>query len=121
MGAQVLSVNILTATKEDAAFKVGAACTAGAPLHTAQRALPVPALAFQGGVHSARLCASDAPSTSLCANTHAHARAPGHATQVPFSLTATRNDYLHALVAFFDITFGAGHKPVFFSTSPKAR
>eukprot|EP00983_Pelagomonas_calceolata_P110421 1159668-Pelagomonas_calceolata.AAC.1 len=41
--------------------------------------------------------------------------------QVPFSLTALRNDYLHAIVAYFDITFGAGHKPVFFSTSPKSR
>uniref|UniRef100_A0A7S3R5P6 Methyltransferase domain-containing protein n=1 Tax=Dunaliella tertiolecta TaxID=3047 RepID=A0A7S3R5P6_DUNTE len=41
--------------------------------------------------------------------------------KVPFSLTALRNDYLHAIVAYFDITFGAGHKPVFFSTSPKSR
>jgi protein arginine N-methyltransferase 1 len=41
--------------------------------------------------------------------------------QVPFSLTATRNDYVHAFVAYFDITFEAGHKPVFFSTSPKAK
>lgn len=41
--------------------------------------------------------------------------------KVPFSLTAARNDYIHAFVAYFDITFGSGHKPVFFSTSPKAK
>ncbi|KAG1673770.1 hypothetical protein FOA52_002339 [Chlamydomonas sp. UWO 241] len=41
--------------------------------------------------------------------------------KVPFSLTAKRNDYLHAVVAYFDIQFAAGHKPVSFSTSPSAR
>mmetsp|Transcript_27342 Transcript_27342/g.69581 ORF Transcript_27342/g.69581 Transcript_27342/m.69581 type:complete len:344 (-) Transcript_27342:550-1581(-) len=41
--------------------------------------------------------------------------------KVPFTLTANRNDYVHAFVAYFDITFGAGHKPVFFSTSPKCK
>lgn len=39
----------------------------------------------------------------------------------PFSLTANRNDYLHALVAYFDIAFDACHKPVVFSTSPRSR
>ncbi|KAL6756287.1 protein arginine N-methyltransferase [Haematococcus lacustris] len=43
------------------------------------------------------------------------------AFEVPFKLTAARNDYVHAFVAYFDITFSAGHKPVYFSTSPKAK
>jgi protein arginine N-methyltransferase 1 len=39
----------------------------------------------------------------------------------PFSLTVTRNDYVHALVAYFDVEFGDCHKPVGFSTAPRAR
>lgn len=39
----------------------------------------------------------------------------------PFKLTATKNDYVHALVAYFDVSFGACHKPVRFSTSPGSR
>ena len=38
--------------------------------------------------------------------------------QVPFKLVATRNDYIHAFVAFFDVYFTACHKLVWFSTSP---
>ena len=38
--------------------------------------------------------------------------------QVPFKLVATRNDYVHALVAYFDVYFTACHKLVWFSTSP---
>jgi protein arginine N-methyltransferase 1 len=40
---------------------------------------------------------------------------------VPFKLTAQRNDYCHALVAYFDIEFSKCHKPVYFSTGPRAR
>eukprot|EP00877_Chromochloris_zofingiensis_P001551 jgi/Chrzof1/11397/Cz05g35070.t1 len=39
----------------------------------------------------------------------------------PFSLKASRNDYIHALVAYFDVTFNACHKPVYFSTAPQCR
>jgi len=39
----------------------------------------------------------------------------------PFKIEATRQDHIHAFVAFFDITFGACHKPVYFSTSPQAQ
>ena len=39
--------------------------------------------------------------------------------QVPFKVTANRNDYIHALVAYFDIAFTQCHKPVKFSTSPR--
>eukprot|EP01027_Heterolobosea_sp_BB2_P009285 GEZU01013706.1.p2 GENE.GEZU01013706.1~~GEZU01013706.1.p2 ORF type:complete len:140 (-),score=49.81 GEZU01013706.1:215-634(-) len=35
-----------------------------------------------------------------------------------FTLTATRNDYIHALIGYFDITF-TGHKTIFFSTGPQ--
>jgi protein arginine N-methyltransferase 1 len=39
----------------------------------------------------------------------------------PFALKVTRNDYVHALVLHFDVQFTACHKPVGFSTGPKAR
>ncbi|PWN46261.1 S-adenosyl-L-methionine-dependent methyltransferase, partial [Ceraceosorus guamensis] len=38
-----------------------------------------------------------------------------------FQLTATRNDYVHAFLAWFDISFDACHKPVRFSTGPHSR
>ena len=37
-----------------------------------------------------------------------------------FCLSAARNDYVHALVAYFDCTFSCCHKPVTLSTSPRA-
>uniref|UniRef100_A0A7S0UR93 Methyltransferase domain-containing protein n=1 Tax=Polytomella parva TaxID=51329 RepID=A0A7S0UR93_9CHLO len=40
---------------------------------------------------------------------------------VPFKLVASRDDYIHAIVAFFDIHFTRGHKLVSFSTSPLAK
>jgi len=39
----------------------------------------------------------------------------------PFRLIATRDDFCHALVAFFDIEFSKCHKPVYFSTAPSAQ
>ena len=42
------------------------------------------------------------------------------AFSAPFCLTAARNDYVHALVAYFDCTFSACHKPITLSTSPRA-
>ena len=41
--------------------------------------------------------------------------------EASFSLTASRNDYVHAIVAYFDVAFDACHKPVRFSTGPHAR
>ena len=38
----------------------------------------------------------------------------------PFTISAGRNDYVHALVAYFDCTFSACHTPVELSTSPNA-
>lgn len=38
----------------------------------------------------------------------------------PFSLTCYRQDYCHALVAYFDCTFSKTHKKIKFSTGPKA-
>lgn len=40
---------------------------------------------------------------------------------VPFSISAVRNDYCHALVAFFDVQFSRCHKPVSFITGPNSR
>ena len=39
----------------------------------------------------------------------------------PFSLNMRRPDYVHALVAWFDIEFSHCHKPIKFSTGPHAR
>ncbi|KAF8325273.1 protein arginine n-methyltransferase [Cantharellus anzutake] len=39
----------------------------------------------------------------------------------PFSLQATRNDYAHAFLAWFDVSFEATHKKVKFSTGPHAK
>lgn len=38
----------------------------------------------------------------------------------PFTITATKNDYCHALVVFFDVEFSCCHKPIQFSTGPHA-
>ncbi|CAG8731961.1 7308_t:CDS:2, partial [Gigaspora rosea] len=39
----------------------------------------------------------------------------------PFKLTAIRDDYIHAFIAWFDITFSACHKPIRFSTGPHSK
>ncbi|KAH9969273.1 S-adenosyl-L-methionine-dependent methyltransferase [Lactifluus volemus] len=39
----------------------------------------------------------------------------------PFELRATRNDYVHAFLAWFDISFDCTHKMVSFSTGPHAK
>ncbi|KAG7091008.1 type I protein arginine N-methyltransferase Rmt1, variant 2 [Marasmius oreades] len=41
--------------------------------------------------------------------------------EAPFTLTATRNDYVHAFLAWFDISFECTHKKVKFSTGPHAQ
>jgi len=38
-----------------------------------------------------------------------------------FVLEATRRDYVHALLAWFDVSFKASHKPLGFSTGPHAK
>jgi protein arginine N-methyltransferase 1 len=43
------------------------------------------------------------------------------AFRVPYSLTAKRSDFIHALIAWFDIEFSACHKPICFSTGPHAK
>lgn len=37
----------------------------------------------------------------------------------PFRLPAVRNDFVHALVAYFDVTFSSCHKPVVLPTGPQ--
>ncbi|KAF3602949.1 hypothetical protein F2Q69_00033229 [Brassica cretica] len=39
----------------------------------------------------------------------------------PFKLVAQRNDYIHALVAYFDVSFTMCHKLLVFSTGPRSR
>ncbi|PPQ71286.1 hypothetical protein CVT24_012340 [Panaeolus cyanescens] len=41
--------------------------------------------------------------------------------EVPFKLKATRDDYIHAFLAWFDISFECTHKKVKFSTGPHAQ
>jgi type I protein arginine methyltransferase len=40
---------------------------------------------------------------------------------VPFQLLCRRDDFVHAIIAWFDIEFSAGHKPVRFSTGPHTK
>jgi type I protein arginine methyltransferase len=41
--------------------------------------------------------------------------------RAPFKLRASRNDYVHGLVAYFECAFTQVHKPIGFSTSPFCR
>eukprot|EP00123_Amoebidium_parasiticum_P013789 comp22151_c1_seq1/m.32447 comp22151_c1_seq1/g.32447 ORF comp22151_c1_seq1/g.32447 comp22151_c1_seq1/m.32447 type:complete len:352 (-) comp22151_c1_seq1:63-1118(-) len=43
------------------------------------------------------------------------------AFEAPFSLKVTHNDYAHAFVLWFDITFTHCHKPIYFGTGPQHR
>eukprot|EP00124_Ichthyophonus_hoferi_P001644 Ihof_evm5s91 gene=Ihof_evmTU5s91 len=43
------------------------------------------------------------------------------AFEVPFSVKATRNDFAHAFVVWFDINFTHCHKPIYFGTGPQHR
>ncbi|KAK5129703.1 type I protein arginine N-methyltransferase Rmt1 [Meristemomyces frigidus] len=43
------------------------------------------------------------------------------AFSLPFNLPIRRTDYVHALIAWFDIEFSACHKPVRFSTGPHTK
>ncbi|UKZ46708.1 type I protein arginine N-methyltransferase Rmt1 [Trichoderma virens] len=43
------------------------------------------------------------------------------AFNTPFTLTAKRDDFIHALVSWFDIDFTACHKPIRFSTGPHTK
>ncbi|XP_022933999.1 protein arginine N-methyltransferase 1.1 [Cucurbita moschata] len=48
--------------------------------------------------------------------------APGDASfTAPFKLIAERDDYIHALVAYFDVSFTKCHKLTGFSTGPRSR
>ncbi|KAF2735079.1 arginine n-methyltransferas-like protein [Polyplosphaeria fusca] len=40
---------------------------------------------------------------------------------LPFELDARRNDFIHAMIAWFDIEFSACHKPIRFSTGPHTK
>ena len=39
----------------------------------------------------------------------------------PFQMPIRRNDFIHALIAWFDIDFSSGHKLVRFSTGPHTK
>lgn len=43
------------------------------------------------------------------------------AFSAPFELRAQRDDFIHAIIAWFDIDFTACHKPIKFSTGPHTR
>lgn len=43
------------------------------------------------------------------------------AFKVPFTLEARRSDFVHAIIAWFDIEFAACHKPIKFSTGPHTK
>lgn len=43
------------------------------------------------------------------------------AFRAPFTLSVRRSDFIHALIAWFDIEFSACHKPIRFSTGPHSK
>ena len=43
------------------------------------------------------------------------------AFQAPFTLECKRSDFIHAIIAWFDINFTACHKPIRFSTGPHTK
>ncbi|MCJ1455345.1 hypothetical protein MMC28_005700 [Mycoblastus sanguinarius] len=43
------------------------------------------------------------------------------AFRAPYQLTIRRPDFIHALIAWFDIEFTACHKPILFSTGPHSK
>ncbi|KAF2204793.1 arginine n-methyltransferas-like protein [Delitschia confertaspora ATCC 74209] len=43
------------------------------------------------------------------------------AFRVPYSLKMRRDDFVHAIIAWFDIEFAACHKPIKFSTGPHTK
>ena len=43
------------------------------------------------------------------------------AFSMPYNLRVQRSDFIHALIAWFDIEFTACHKPIRFSTGPHAK
>ena len=43
------------------------------------------------------------------------------AFSVPYRFAATRNDFIHAFVVYWDCGFTRGHKEIWFSTSPRSR
>ncbi|KAL8993787.1 MAG: hypothetical protein Q9188_007239 [Gyalolechia gomerana] len=46
---------------------------------------------------------------------------PDLAFSAPFVLDCRRNDFIHALIAWFDVDFTACHKPIRFSTGPHTK
>ena len=43
------------------------------------------------------------------------------AFHLPYQLKARRSDFVHAIIAWFDIEFSACHKPIKFSTGPHTK
>ncbi|KAF2000025.1 S-adenosyl-L-methionine-dependent methyltransferase [Amniculicola lignicola CBS 123094] len=43
------------------------------------------------------------------------------AFSIPYELTVRRNDFVHAVIAWFDIEFSKCHKPIKFSTGPHTK
>jgi type I protein arginine methyltransferase len=58
------------------------------------------------------------PVLTLDLNTVTHADL---AFKLPFTLTCKRSDFIHAIIAWFDISFTACHKPIGFSTGPHSK
>lgn len=69
-------------------------------------------------VEESALVANTAPLFSIDLNTVTKEEL---AFSAPFQIQFTRNDFCHAIVAYFDVSFTACHKKVTFSTGPRAR
>lgn len=66
-----------------------------------------------------RACVTD-PCSVLTLDLHT-VKVSDLAFRAPFSLPVRRDDFVHALIAWFDIEFSACHKPIKFSTGPHAK
>lgn len=66
-----------------------------------------------------KACVTD-PATVLTIDLYTVAQAD-LAFSAPFTLKCRRSDFIHALIAWFDIDFAACHKPIRFSTGPHTR
>lgn len=66
-------------------------------------------------VNGEQICTSSYPFMTIDINT---VTKEDLSFESDFTLKGVRNDYMHAFVCFFDITFSACHKPIYFSTGP---
>jgi protein arginine N-methyltransferase 1 len=69
-------------------------------------------------VEASMICTDSVPIYSIDLKT---VKKEDLAFKAPYELTVQRNDYVHALVTYFDVTFSACHRPFVLTTDPHAK